>query len=320
MRRQNFFLQVSTSWRVALTQRKKLWWLIAAGLMLLPVAWAQQPTVFFGIRLHSQIRAEQGTTMLRWYDDLARHSVVYLQAYHEAGYTAWIAQRLQNIPRDRTRTALDEVYLEKLTISDGADGVADSLTGLRVGRFYVPFGAGLLLRESVMAVQSPTRFAIGNLPMRVAYLFNGKERQQGFYMRVGTVNGGISVGIGRHFGTDPHAFALWSLPEQLRSPTGYQQLYGADIMREIGNHRLQLEWLYSQSKQLPDAHWFALRWQPLNLPFQPEFLLAYQTQTERLSWRLALHHRLDAQFSLNLILRGQQGTLQLMAIGLRGDL
>ncbi len=320
MREHNFFLQVSTSWRVALTQRKKFCWLVAAGLMLLSGAWTQQPTVFFGVRLNSQIRAEQGTTMLRWYDDLAHHSVVYLQAYHEAGYTAWIAQRLQNIPHDRTRTALDEVYLEKLTLSDGAEGLSEVLSGLRVGRFYVPFGAGWLLRESVMAVQSPTRFAIGNLPMRVAYLFNGKERQQGFYVRVGTVNGGISVGIGRHFGTDPHAFALWALPEQPRASEGSQQLYGADLMREIGSHRLHLEWLYSQSNRLPDAHWLALRWQPLHMPLEPELLLAYQTHAERLSWRLALHHRLDAGFSLNLILRGQQGTLQLMAIGLRGDL
>jgi hypothetical protein len=295
-------------------------WLIAFGLMLLHEAWTQQPTVFFGIRLNSQLRAEKGTTMLRWYDDLARHSVVYLQVYHEAGYTAWIAQRLQNIPHDRTRNALDEVYLEKLTLADDAGGTPTTLTGVRVGRFYVLFGAGLLLRESVMAVQTPTRFAIGNLPMRVAYMFNGKERQQGVYARVGTANGGISVGIGRHFGTDPHAFALWSLPEQPRAFAGYQQLYGADIMRELGSHRLQLEWLYSQSNQLPDAHWFALRWQPFDMPFEPELLLAYQTHAERLSWRLALHHRLDARFSLSLILRGQQGTLQLMAIGLRGEL
>jgi hypothetical protein len=288
--------------------------LMVAGLMGVQGAWAQQPTVFFGIRLHSQLRTERSTTMLRWYDDLAHHSIVYLQAYHESGYMAWIAQRLQNIPHDRTRTALDEVYLEKLLPAD------DGRSGLRVGRFYVSFGAGLLLRESVVAVQSPTRFAIGNLPMRVAYLFNGKERQQGVYVRVGTANGGVSVGIGRHFGTDPHAFALWSLPEQRRDAAGYQQLYGADIMRASGRHRLQWEWLYSRSDSLPDAHWLALRWQPLQMPLQPELLLAYQTQAERLSWRLALHHRLDARFSLNLILRGQQGTLQLMAIGLRGEL
>ncbi|MEN3000503.1 MAG: hypothetical protein ABDI19_01525 [Armatimonadota bacterium] len=267
----------------------------------------QQPIAFFGAHLHSQIRTDNRTTQLRWYDDLAHHSVVYLQLYHESGYGAYIAQRLQNIPHDRTRTALDEVYLEREQ-------------GWRVGRFYAPFGAGLLLRESVMAVQSPARFAIGDLPMRVAYLFNSKERQQGFYVRVSTANGGISVGVGRHFGTDPHAFAAWALPEAPRHPEGYQQLYGADITRELGRHRFQLEWIHSCGNRIVDTHWFALRWQPLEMALQPELLLTYQTASQQLSWRLALHQRLDQYFSLNLVVRGRQGTLQFVGIGLRGEL
>ncbi len=281
--------------------------LIAGWTALLGTLQAQQPTVFFGARLHSQLRADERTTQLRWYDDLARHSVVYLQLYHDAGYGAYIAQRLQNIPHDRTRTALDEVYLEKLE-------------GWRFGRFYAPFGMGLLLSESVLAVQSPTRFAIGNLPMRVAYLFNGRERQQGFYVRVGTANGGISVGAGRHFGTDPHAFAGWALPEQPRHPEGYQQLYGADLTRELGNHRLQMEWLYSGGNRIIDTHWLAFRWQPLTMPLQPELLLTYQTATEQMSWRVSLQQRMGNNFSVNLVVRGRQGTLQFVAIGLRGEL
>ncbi|MCS7066160.1 MAG: hypothetical protein NZL85_07795, partial [Fimbriimonadales bacterium] len=207
----------------------------------------------------------------------------------------------------RTRTALDELYLEKQE-------------GWRFGRFYAPFGAGLLLSESVMAVQSPTRFAMGNLPMRIAYLFNGKERQQGFYVRVGTTNGGVSVGVGRHFGTDPHAFSAWELPETPRHPEGYQQLYGADIARELGSHRLQLEWLFSGGDRITDTHWLALRWQLLEMSLQPELLLTYQTASQQLSWRLTLRHRLGEQLSVNLVARGRQGTLQLVGIGLRGEL
>ncbi|GBC92113.1 hypothetical protein HRbin15_00577 [bacterium HR15] len=283
--------------------------IVSMGLvaMLGSMLYAQQPAVFLGARLRTQVRTDEHTTQLRWYDDLARHSVVSLQFYHEAGYGAYIAQRLQNIPRDRTRTALDEAYLEKLD-------------GWRIGKFYVPFGAGLLLSESVNAVQLPTRFAIGNLPMRVAYLFNGKERQQGIYVRVGTANGGVAVGIGRHFGTDPHAFAAWELPESPRHPEGYQHLYGADLMRELGSHRLQLEWLYSGGNRMVDTHWFALRWQPLTMPLQPELLLTYQTASERLSWRLNLRQQLDEHLSVDLVVRGQQGTLQFMGIGLRGEL
>jgi hypothetical protein len=282
-------------------------WLLLTLCVLISLSIAQQPTAFFGARLHSQIRAEKRTTQLRWYDDLARHSVVYLQLYHDSGYGAYIAQRLQSIPRDRNRSTLDEVYLEKVE-------------GWRFGKFYAPFGNGMLLRESVLAVQSPTRFAIGNLPMRVAYLFNGKERQQGFYARVGTPRGGVSVGVGRHFGIDPHAFALWELPEQPRSQVGYQQLYGADYAFEWTRLRLQMEWLYSGGQRITDAHWLALRCQPLDLPFEPELLLAYQTPSERLSWRLSLQQRMNRFLSLSVALRGHQGTLQLVAIGLRGEL
>jgi hypothetical protein len=104
-------------------------WCVVASLLCVGALWAQYPTVFFGARVNLQARADERTTALRWYDDLARHSVVYLQLYHEAGYGAYVAQRLQNLGGDRTRTGLDEAYIERLE-------------GWRVGKFYAPFGAG----------------------------------------------------------------------------------------------------------------------------------------------------------------------------------
>ncbi|MCS7300344.1 MAG: hypothetical protein NZ556_02140 [Fimbriimonadales bacterium] len=254
-----------------------------------------------------QARTDERTTSLRWYDDLARHSVVFLQLYHEAGYGAYIAQRLQNLQGDRNRTALDEAYIERLE-------------GWRVVKFYAPFGAGLLLNESVLAVQSPTRFAIGDLPMRVAYLYEGKDRQQGLYVRVGTARGGVSAGVGRHFGADPHAFALWLLPERPRASEGYDTLYGADYTLTLGGVQAQLEWLYSDGKRALATHWFALRMQANDLPLQPELRAAYQTAAAQLSWRLALQHRAGDRLQLNLTLRGKQGTIEFVAFGLQGDL
>ena len=89
-------------------------WCVVASLLCVGALWAQYPTVFFGARVNLQARADERTTALRWYDDLARHSVVYLQLYHEAGYGAYVAQRLQNLGGDRTRTGLDEAYIERL--------------------------------------------------------------------------------------------------------------------------------------------------------------------------------------------------------------
>jgi hypothetical protein len=274
---------------------------------LTALCWAQHPTVFFGARLNLQARADERTTMLRWYDDLARHSVVFLQLYHEAGYGAYVAQRLQNLATDRTRTALDEAYIERLE-------------GWRVGKFYAPFGAGLLLNESVIAVQSPTRFAIGDLPMRVAYLYNGTDRQQGLYVRVGGTRGGASVGVGRRFGTDPHAFALWELPERPRSPEGYNTLYGADYTLNLGSASAQVEWLYSEGERIRATHWLAARVQARTLPFQPELSAAYQTAAEQLSWRVALQQQAGDRFRMNLTLRGKAGKIEFVAFGLQGDI
>lgn len=268
---------------------------------------AQYPTVFFGARLHLQARADERTTALRWYDDTARHSVVFLQLYHEAGYSAYIAQRLQNLASDRNRSALDEAYFERVD-------------GWRMGKFYAPFGAGLLLNESVLAVQSPARFALGDLPMRVAYLYNGTDQQQGLYVRVGTARGGASIGVGRHFGIDPHAFALWELPERPRDPQGYETLYGADYTLELDSLRAQIEWLYSEGKRIRATHWFALNLQARGLPLQPELSAVYQTTTAQFSWRLALPYRASDRLRLNLILRGKEGTIDFVAFGLQGDL
>ena len=285
--------------------RRRLGMLLLIGLYA--CCEAQHPTVFFGARFHLQARADERTTVLRWYDDLARHSVVFLQLYHEAGYGAYVAQRLQNLPTDRTRTALDEAYIERLE-------------GWRVGKFYAPFGAGLLLNESVLAVQSPTRFAIGDLPMRVAYLYNGSERQQGLYVRVGTVRGGVSVGVGRHFGIDPHAFAVWELPERSRSPDGYDLLYGADYTLHIGSAAVQLEWLYSDGRRVQATHWLATRLSLRSLPLQPELTAAYQSDSAQLSWRVALQQRAGERTRLNFTLRGKAGTIEFVAVGLQGDL
>ncbi len=267
---------------------------------------AQHPTVFFGVRLHLQARIDERTTALRWYDDLARGSVVFLQLYHEAGYGAYIAQRLQNLATDRTRTALDEAYIERLG-------------GWRIGKFFAPFGAGILLNESVLAMQSPAQFAIGDLPMRVAYLYNGSDRQQGLYVRVGIPRGGVSVGVGRHFGVDPHAFAVWELPERPRSPDGYDTLYGADYTLNLGGVPLQLEWLHSDGKRVAATHWLAARAQSRTLPLQPELTIAYQTAANQLSWRVALQQQTGERARLNLTLRGKAGTIQFVAFGLQGD-
>jgi hypothetical protein len=270
--------------------------------------WGQAPpTVFFSVRLTPQVRLQENDSKLRWYTDTAERSTASLQFYFDNGYAAYISQRLERIANDLDTSYLDEVYIEKVG-------------GWRVGRFYTPFGTGWLLNESVLAVQSPTRFAIGNLPMRVAYAFNGKARQQGLLVRVGTERGGMSVGTGRHFAIYSNAFAWWRLPESAINTQGYSTLYGADYKFELNEHRLQLEWIFTgDSGNAPDTHWFGVRWS-MHGTLNPEIGLVYQNRSDIWSWRLGTSKQLGPDLKLELAVRGKKDRFELFATMLEGRL
>lgn len=276
--------------------------------LLLIAGWAQAPpTVFFSVRLTPQVRLQDNDSKLRWYTDTAERSTVSLQFYFDSGYAAFISQRLERIANDLDPSYLDEIYFEKVG-------------GWRVGRFYAPFGTGWLLNESVLAVQSPTRFAIGNLPMRVAYVFNGKERQQGLMVRVGTERGGVSVGTGRHFAIYSNAFVWWRLPESVINTRGYSTLYGADYKLDLNEHHLQLEWIYTgDSGNAPDTHWGGIRWS-MNGTLNPEIGLVYQNRSDAWSWRLGISKQMGPDLKLGLAVRGKKKRFELFATMLEGRL
>lgn len=277
-------------------------------LFLIPAGWAQAPpTVFFSVRLTPQVRLQDNDSKLRWYTDTAERSAVALQFYFDSGYAAFISQRLERIANDLDSSYLDEIYFEKVG-------------GWRVGRFYAPFGTGWLLNESVLAAQSPTRFAVGNLPMRVAYVFNGKKRQQGLMVRVGTERGGVSVGIGQHFAIYSNAFTWWRLPESAINTRGYSTLYGADYKLDLNEHRLQLEWVYTgDSGNAPDTHWAGLRWN-MSGTLSPEIGIVYQNRSDVWSWRLGVSRQLGHDLKLGLTVRGKKERFELFATMLEGRL
>lgn len=277
--------------------------------LLVGGGWCQPPTVFFGARLNPQMRFEQKETLLRWYTDKGEHSVVFLRFYFENHYSLYLAQRLQRIPGDADGDSMiDELYGERIG-------------GWRVGKFYLPFGTGWLFRESVIAIQAPSRFAIGALPMQVAYVFNGATRQQGFLTRVGTSRGGVSMLVGRHFGINATAFTPWRLPEETLPREGYAQLYGADYQWDWGDQRLSLEWVggYNPGK-LPTVHYFAVRWQGLIDSWEPEVGLVYQTDAGRFAWRVALSLLVTQEYRLIVALRTRTGQPGIFSVALQGGL
>ncbi|CUU08025.1 hypothetical protein GBSOP10_105338, partial [Armatimonadetes bacterium GBS] len=83
---------------------------------------------------------------------------------------------------------------------------------------------------------------------------------------------------------------------------------------------LLLEWVYTESDSLPDTHWLSLRWEPVGARWRPDLRLAYQSHANTFSWRVALQQTFAERFRAALVFRGNQGTLQFVAIELRGEL
>jgi hypothetical protein len=197
---------------------------IAPGL-----AAAQVPDVVIKLSARLDYRFEpHGSTTLRFYDTLGRHSTVSLGFRLEPGLHAVVSQRLQRIPNDGDPDQIDEYYVED-------EGI------WRAGKQYLPFGAGALLRESVVAVRGDTNLLFESLPVSVAACDGGPGRQRGFVGRVGG-NLGFSAAIGEHFGISGSSLTLIRHPED--SPGkghGYREAYGADYTRADGMFRFSGE-------------------------------------------------------------------------------
>jgi hypothetical protein len=109
-------------------------------------------------------------------------------------------------------------------------------------------------------------------------------------------------------------------PNAPARPSGYETLYGADYVLNLGGAPIQLEWLYSEGKRAGATHWFAARLQIRTLPLQPELAAAYQTAEGRLSWRVALQQQAGERARINFALRGKAGRIEFVAFGLQGEL
>lgn len=191
--------------------------------VLLPLsAVAQAPDV--RVKLDAVINGssdENGKRNVRLYDRLGNRGVLALTFYLEPGFRTYVTQRLQQIENDPDKSPLDEYYVED--------------EGLwRVGKQYLPFGSGKILRESVLAVRGDTNLIIEGLPVAAAACDGGVGRQRGFVARVGS-RIGLSVAYGHHFGIASTALNYVRTPEE--SPgkgRGYQAVFGVDGYRTFG--------------------------------------------------------------------------------------
>jgi hypothetical protein len=168
------------------------------------------------------LRAEHpGPMAARFYDALGNRGVLGITLFLEPGFRGYLAQRLQPIRNDPDGDPFDEYYLED--------------EGLwRVGKQYLPFGSGRLLRETALAARADTNLIFEGLPVSIAACDAGPGRQRGFIGRVGG-RIGASFAIGNHFGISPTSLAYVRYVEN--SPgkgRGYRVALGGDFSKTFG--------------------------------------------------------------------------------------
>ncbi len=126
-----------------------------------------------------------------------------------------VAQRLQRIPNDGDEEQLDQYYVED--------------PGLwRLGKQYLPFGRGLLLRESGRAARGDTNLIFQNLPISAAICDNGRDRTRGVFGRVGSTVG-VSFAVGNNIGIQGTSLNAVRRPEDNPGAgRGYKFALGVD--------------------------------------------------------------------------------------------
>lgn len=204
-------------------------WATLAVLGVAASATAQVPDVRVRVDAALTYRGEgEGPTSLRLYNTQGRYSTVGLTFFLETGFRAYVSQRLERISGDVDNDLLDEYYLED-------EGI------WRVGKQYLPFGSGQILRESVVAARGETNLIFEGLPVTVAVFDMGRGRQRGYVGRLGS-RIGASLAIGHHIGIAGTSLTQIRFPEDAPGRgRGYRLAYGIDGYKVLGTVTLRGE-------------------------------------------------------------------------------
>ena len=164
----------------------------------------------------------------RLYSPLGRPSTVALSLVLETGYNVVVSERLQRLPHDADGDIFDEAYIEDPGI-------------FRVGKQYLPFGAGRLLRESAAAARIDSNLIAEGVPVALAYCDAGPGRQSGLVLHAGRALG-ASLAVGDHFGISGTSLGVVRHPEDAAGRGGgWKQAFGFDASRRLGKLALSAE-------------------------------------------------------------------------------
>lgn len=202
------------------------------GTFLAAGAAAQIPDVRFrGDVTGTFLTRPTGASTFRLYSPVGRYSTVGLTVYLENGLVATITERLQLFAGDA-----DDELLDEYTVED--PGI------WKIGKQYLPFGSGLLLRESVRAARADTNLVFEGVPIVAAVFDGGKGRPRGLMGRVGPRSYGASVEIGDHIGVSGSALAIVRGPDGSPGRSGgWRQAYGLDASYRVGSSLYRAEFI-----------------------------------------------------------------------------
>jgi len=181
---------------------------------------------------------------------LGRFSTLGLQAMLPVGVRINVIQRVSGFKNDVDDDGFDEYSIE----DQGS---------WKVGKQYLPFGGGTLLRETAIAARIDSSLIFEGLPLALALVDQGSGRQYGVSARVGSRGQGVSVAFGKHFGINGTSFAVVN-----RSSTGehsgWGRMYGADWNRRFGRFNAKVEGVILRA---PEANQNDEEWLDLSLGY-----------------------------------------------------
>lgn len=159
---------------------------------------------------------------LRTISPLFRYSTISLSTLSPLGFNILLSQRFSFLQDDADNEFFDEYYVE------------DS-GSWRIGKQYLPFGGGQILRETALAARVDSNLIFEGLPLSLALVDAGKERQAGLIGRLGGRGYGFSAALGDHWGINGSALALFqTLGPGLGRGNGFQQAFGFDWNQRSG--------------------------------------------------------------------------------------
>ncbi|HEY0865939.1 MAG TPA: hypothetical protein VGE01_01095, partial [Fimbriimonas sp.] len=209
--------------------------LIGAASLVAAQSSAQAPDVRVRLDAIVSLRSDgTGPASLRFYDPLGHRGVLAVTFFLEPGFRTYVTQKLQQIENDSDQEPLEEYYVED--------------EGLwKVGKQFLPFGSGQILRESVLAARGDTNLILEGLPVVFAACDGGPGKQRGYVGRIGS-RIGLSFALGHHFGIASTALTYVRAPEDAPGlRRGYERVLGFDAYRNIGSVTVRGEAVFLRS-------------------------------------------------------------------------